>query len=114
MSTREPERAVRELAQQLQTALIEARAAGLRVTWPSTPDGLSALVINETKEARAVDTSDVAPKRVIPDRVVETGVAAGGLPKPATEVSSLEAARPASEVQADIAQAPSPRRPAKT
>lgn len=55
MSTREHETAVREAAQKLQTAIADAVAAGLKVTWPATAAGLSALVINETAAAKPVE-----------------------------------------------------------
>jgi len=47
------ETAVREAAAKLADALADADAAGLRVIWPRTPDGLRAMVISATARAIA-------------------------------------------------------------
>lgn len=55
------EKAVRDAAATLFGALIDARKAGLVVTWPGSPEGLKALAISETARA----APQVEPKKAV-------------------------------------------------
>lgn len=64
MSTKE--KAVRDAAVTLHAALVAAKAVGLVVVWPSSPDGLQSLAISETAKSNADATVTVVAKGVEP------------------------------------------------
>lgn len=60
------EKAVRDAAAALHSAIVAAKGSGLVVTWPSNPDGLLHLSISETARATADATVTVVAKGVEP------------------------------------------------
>ncbi|KQT03213.1 MULTISPECIES: hypothetical protein [unclassified Rhizobium] len=62
-----PEKAVRDAAQNFHEALVEAKTAGLAVTWPLTMDALLSLSVSETGKVSTtvqVNASDEVPVEV--------------------------------------------------
>lgn len=62
-----PEKAVRDAAQNFHEALVEAKAAGLAVTWPLTMDALLSISVSETGKVATtaqVSTADEVPAEV--------------------------------------------------
>lgn len=81
------EKAVREAADALQSAIAAAKADGFVIDWPRSPEGLSAIAISETGKASVtvgVNTRDVDPAlaakageaaQAAADKVIEKGKA---------------------------------------
>lgn len=68
------EKAVRDIAVALLTAIQEAREAGMVVVWPSRPEGLSAIAVSET--AKAVTTAQITTDDDVPDAVLSKATVA--------------------------------------
>lgn len=66
------EKAVRDAAAALHHAIDQARKAGLVVVWPSSPDGLPGIAINETSKAVSDATVTVVAKGVEPGSAEHT------------------------------------------
>lgn len=49
------EKAVREAAAALHLAFVDARKAGLTITWPRSVEGLAALAVSETAKAEPAE-----------------------------------------------------------
>jgi hypothetical protein len=69
------EKAVREAAAALQTAILDARAAGLSVTWPRRFEDLPFIAISETGKGTAT-VSVAVPAGAGPDAVAKASLAA--------------------------------------
>lgn len=69
-----PEKAVRDAAQNFHEALIEAKAAGLAVTWPLTIDALLSLSVSET--GKIATTVKVSTPDEVPAGVTDKAAAA--------------------------------------
>ena len=65
------EKAVRDAAAALKTAIAEAEAAGYRVDWPANAGGLGAIGISETGRMKAAPAPQAEPATA--EAVAETG-----------------------------------------
>ena len=60
---RDVENTVRAKARELKDAILAAKAAGMRVTWPASADGLDGIIVNATaRVAQAPPPQESPPK----------------------------------------------------
>ena len=75
MSQTEKEQAVRDAANALAIAIADARAEGLHIQWPHSPEGLAAIAVSEAKKP-SVTMQVNSPGEVSAETLAKAGTAA--------------------------------------